>query len=82
MAGQLVPAGPPRDVMMQRMQVAGGKAVAAGMAMEQASTGMQRLLEEQAQLFKSGAYKPADLIADVDACEKRYGMPSSELHVN
>jgi hypothetical protein len=82
MAAQLAPAGPVRDGMNRRVNAPAAKYIAAGGSEATLSQNVQRRFAEQAQQLQKGGFTAGDLIEDVGACEKRYGLPPSGLKAN
>ena len=73
-----------RTVMHERAGAAGNQALAAlgDMPRERFAQTLQRELLERADKYKSGAYTPRELIEEVNACERRYGLAVTDLHSN
>lgn len=84
LAGNLFPPRSPGQLsMMQGLQLAASKAMAQpGLTQERLMTLIQRGVTERAEKIKSGGYKPETLVEEVNACERRLGMPVSDLKLN
>lgn len=85
LAANLFPAGSPSATLMhQRASAAGNRALSAlpDMPRERFAQLLQRELVERADKFKSGSYKLEEIIEEVNACERRYSMPVSDLRAN
>lgn len=84
-AGQLLPAGSPAQAAMgERYNAALGKIMPAFGDMPPDRI-MERLVGEGqsvASRLQSKSMKPQDLVDEVNTCERRFGMPVSELKVN
>ncbi|MEQ1755534.1 MAG: hypothetical protein ABL973_15535 [Micropepsaceae bacterium] len=85
LAANLFPPGSSSQALMhQRAGAAGNKALSEkpDMPRERFAQMLQSELIERAGKYKSGAYKLSEIIEEVNACERRYNMPVSDLRTN
>jgi hypothetical protein len=85
LVSNLYPAGSPgRDLNHRRAQAAAAKALSAlpNMPRERFVEQWSQDLLVRAEKYKSGDYTLSEIIEDLNACERRYQMPVSDLRAN